>query len=217
MKLIAVKGSPLIGLYAKVSEDFAIVGVNDSKLYQSLVEELDVDVIVTTVSGSELVGALIAINSRGVVASNLIMRKELEKLEKHVEVMVIDTPMTCFGNNLCINDRGGIAHPEMDDSVIEQVANFLNVDIVRGTVGGIKTVGMAAVITNSGGLVNPGINEWEQRKIEKITGVEVMPGTVNFGNDMVGSSLLANSKGYVAGRDTTGFELGVIEEALFPE
>jgi translation initiation factor 6 len=217
MKLIAVKGSPLIGLYAKVSEDFAIVGVNDSKLYQSLVEELDVDVIVTTVSGSELVGALIAINSRGVVVSNLIMRKELEKLEKHVEVMVIDTPMTCFGNNLCINDRGGIAHPEMDDSVIEQVANFLNVDIVRGTVGGIKTVGMAAVITNSGGLVNPGINEWEQRKIEKITGVEVMPGTVNFGNDMVGSSLLANSKGYVAGRDTTGFELGVIEEALFPE
>ncbi len=216
MRLLAVRGSPLIGLYAKVCEEFAIVGLDEPGFVEAIKEELDVEVIKTTICGSELVGSLIAVNSTGAVVSKMIGSRELDVLGRYVEVKVLDTPMTCFGNNLCINDRGGIAHPEMEDEIVAKVSDFLNVEIVKGTVGGIKTVGMAAVITNVGGLVNPNINEWEKRRLEDVAGVEVLPGTVNFGNDMVGSSLVANSKGYVAGRDTTGFELGIIEEALFP-
>ena len=216
MKLLAVKGSPLIGLYVKVNEEYALVGVEDKKLIEALRSELDVKVIVTTIAGSELVGALVALNSRGVVVSSLATEKEIEKIRKHMDVKIIDTPMTCFGNNLCINDKGGIAHPEMNQEIIDEISDFLGINISRGTIGGIKTVGMAAVITNRGGLANPNINEWELKKVEEVMGVEVLTGTVNFGNDMVGSSLIANSKGYVVGRDTTGFELGVVEEALFP-
>jgi len=216
MKLLAVKGSPLIGLYVKVNEEYALVGVEDKKLIEALRSELDVKVIVTTIAGSELVGALVALNSRGVVVSSLATEKEIEKIRKHMDVKIINTPMTCFGNNLCINDKGGIAHPEMNQEIIDEISDFLGINISRGTIGGIKTVGMAAVITNRGGLANPNINEWELKKVEEVMGVEVLTGTVNFGNDMVGSSLIANSKGYVVGRDTTGFELGVVEEALFP-
>lgn len=213
---IAVNGNPLVGLYAKVSEDFAVVGVDDAKLIEALKERLDVDVIVTKIAGSELVGAMLALNSRGAVVSSYVLSHELRELEKRLDVKVVDTPMTCFGNNLCINDRGGIANPEMSDDIIDKISDFLEINLIRGTVGGIKTVGMAAVVTNKGGLVNPNINEWEIKKLEEVTGVEVLTGTVNFGTDMVGSSLLANSKGYVVGKDTTGFELGVVEEALFP-
>jgi len=39
-------------------------------------------------------------------------------------------------------------------------------------------------------------------------------GTVNFGSPLVGSGILANSRGYVAGDETTGPELGRIEDAL---
>lgn len=213
---IAVNGNPLVGLYAKVSEDFAVVGVNDSRLIDALKERLDVDVIVTKIAGSELVGAMLALNSRGAVVSNYVLSHELRELEKRLDVRVVDTPMTCFGNNLCINDKGGIVNPEMSGDIIEKISDFLEIKLIRGTIGGIKTVGMAAVVTNRGGLVNPNINEWEIKKLEEVTGVEVLTGTVNFGTDMVGSSLLANSKGYVVGKDTTGFELGVVEEALFP-
>ncbi len=214
MKL-AVNGNPLIGLYAKVSENFAIVGVRDSALMDALREKLDVDIVVTKISGSELVGAMVALNSSGAVVSNYILSDELRILKSKMDVLVVDTPMTCLGNNLCINDRGGVANPEMDAGMMEKIGEFLDINLVPGTVGGIKTVGMAAVVTNKGGLANPNINEWEMKKLEEVTGVEVLTGTVNFGNDMVGSSLLANSKGYVVGRDTTGFELGIIEEALF--
>ncbi len=214
MKL-AINGNPLIGLYAKVSENLAVVGVRDRGLIEALEQKLGVEVVVTKISGSELVGAMVAMNSNGAVVSNYILSEELKNLESKVDVLVVDTPMTCLGNNLCINDRGGIANPEMDAEMVGKIGDFLNIDLVPGTIGGIKTVGMAAVITNRGGLVNPNISEWEMRKLEDVAGVEVLTGTVNFGNDMVGSSLLANSKGYVVGRDTTGFELGIIEEALF--
>ncbi len=213
---IAVNGNPLVGLYAKVSEEFAVVGVNDSKFISALEERLDVDVVVTKIAGSELVGAMIALNSKGAVVSSYTPSHELDELKRKLDVRVIDTPMTCFGNNLCINERGGIANPEMSDEMIEEISEFLDINLVRGTVGGIKTVGMAAVVTTRGGLANPNINEWELKRLEEVTGVEVLTGTVNFGTDMVGSSLLANSKGYVVGRDTTGFELGIVEEALFP-
>ena len=39
-------------------------------------------------------------------------------------------------------------------------------------------------------------------------------GTVNLGSPLVGSGLLANSYGYLAGDETTGPELGRIEDAL---
>ncbi|RLI79572.1 translation initiation factor IF-6 [Archaeoglobales archaeon] len=215
MKLLAIRGNPLIGLYVKATEHTAIVGLNEQNMIDAVKEELEVDVVVTTVAGSELVGALIAANSNGAVVSNLATTKEIEKLSKHFDVRVIDTQMTCLGNNLCINDKGGIAHPELDDETLEKIKDALDIEIVKGTIGGIKTVGMAAVVTNRGGLLNPNVSEWEVKRINKIMGVEAMTGTVNFGNDMVASSLVANTKGYVVGRDTTGFELGIIEEALF--
>ncbi len=216
MRLAAVAGNPLVGMYAKVSEEFAVVGVRDDSFAEAIREELGVEVIKTTVAGSELVGALLTLNSNGAVVSSSITSKELEALRRKLEVKVGDTPMTCFGNNFCVNDRGGIANPEVDGKVISEASEFLGIEIVKGTIGGIKTVGMAAVITNRGGLVNPNITEWEQKKIESVMGVDVLAGTVNFGNDMVGSSVLANSKGCIVGRDTTGYELGIVEEALFP-
>jgi len=202
-------------LYIRATEHAAIIGLNEQNAIDAVREELEVDVVITTVAGSELVGALIAANSNGAVVSSLATTKEIERISKHFDVKVINTQMTCLGNNLCINDKGGIAHPELDDETLDKIRDALDIEIVKGTIGGIKTVGMAAVITNKGGLLNPNTSEWELKRINEVMGVEAMTGTVNFGNDMVASSLVANTKGYVAGRDTTGFELGIIEEALF--
>ena len=41
-----------------------------------------------------------------------------------------------------------------------------------------------------------------------------MIGTVNHGSPVIGSGLIANSKGAIIGNQTTGIEMGRIEEAL---
>ncbi|MBE8538628.1 translation initiation factor IF-6 [Geoglobus acetivorans] len=213
-ELTAVHGNPLIGLYARVSDDFAVVGIRDGKFESLIREELDVDVVRTTVCGSELAGAMVALNSKGIVVCGHVMKKELEMLEKSFEVLVLETEITCMGNVIAINDHGALVHPDLGDDVISKISEFFDLDVHRATIGGIKTVGMSAVVTNKGALVNPNTSEWELKKVEEVLGVEPVRGTVNFGSEMVGTGVVANSKGYIAGRDTTGFELGVIEEAL---
>ncbi|RLI82610.1 translation initiation factor IF-6 [Archaeoglobales archaeon] len=213
-KLLSINGIPLIGLYIRSTENAAVLGLRDRKIENILKEELDVEVVQTTIAGSELVGAMAAANSNGILVSQYVRKKEIEKLSRVFEVEIVETKMTCLGNNICLNDYGAIVHPEIEKKVIERVSEFLNVKVSTGTIGGIKTVGMSAVVTNKGGLINPNSKEWEIKKINEVLRVDTITGTVNFGSDMVGTGLVANTKGYIAGRDTTGFELGVIEEAL---
>jgi translation initiation factor 6 len=73
---------------------------------------------------------------------------------------------------------------------------------------------MTSVVTNRGVLTHPRLAETELAELEDLFGLPVDVGTVNFGSPLVGSGILANSQGYVAGDDTTGPELGRIEDAL---
>jgi translation initiation factor 6 len=73
---------------------------------------------------------------------------------------------------------------------------------------------MTSVATNRGILVHPRVSEAELAEVEDLFRLPVDVGTVNFGSPLVGSGILANSRGYAAGDETTGPELGRIEDAL---
>jgi len=75
-------------------------------------------------------------------------------------------------------------------------------------------VGMAAVVTNKGCLCHPKVTDDEKAVLQDVFDVEVMIGTVNHGFPMIGSGLVANTKGAIIGDQTTGIEMGRIEEAL---
>lgn len=212
--LLRIDGIPLIGLYIRATEDVSILGINHKRAKELLSEKLDTEVVVTTVAGSSLVGILLAANSNGAVVSHRVLNREKKKLKKFFDLTVVETNMTCFGNILCVNDNGGIIHPDVDQDLISKVEKALDINVKPGVIGSTKTVGMAACITQKGGLINPNSTEREIKKIEEILQVEVERGSVNYGGDMVGTGLVANSKDYIAGEDTTGFELGVVEDAL---
>ena len=78
----------------------------------------------------------------------------------------------------------------------------------------MDTLGMIGCITNKGGLYHPDISSPEKEKMEEVFQTELMEGTVNFGLPLVGAGIVANSNGAVCGRQSTGVELGRMEEAL---
>jgi len=94
------------------------------------------------------------------------------------------------------------------------IAKTLGVKVYKGTIGGLKTVGMAAVATNKGILAHKNATQEELEFLEHIFELPVEIGSVNFGVPLIGAALLANTKGYAAGYETTGAELGRIEDAL---
>ena len=172
-----------------------------------------VRVIEALVNGSVVVGALSRGNSNGFLFSHGTDAREMEE-QTGVHVEILPDRMNAVGNVVLANDSAAIVHPELSDKAIETIARTLKVEVYRGTIAGIKNVGMAGVVTNKGLLVHPKVTSSEREMLEKIFELPVSIGTTNFGTQMLGSGLLANSKNYLAGSDTTGPELGRIEEAL---
>jgi translation initiation factor 6 len=214
IRTVDIYDTPIIGVFATCTEDVVLIPPNTKPETCALLENsLNVRVVETIVNGSVVVGALSRGNSNGFLVSYGTDTDELQKLTG-VQVKILPDKLNAVGNIVLANDFAALVHPELSDKSIEAIADTLKVEVYRGTIAGMKNVGMAGVITNQGLLVHPKVTLLERENLESIFKLPVNIGTTNFGTQMLGSGVLANSKGYLAGAETTGPELGRIEEAL---
>jgi translation initiation factor 6 len=214
IRTVDIYDTPMIGVFATCTEDVVLIPPLTKPETCAIIKgSLDVKVVETLINGSVVVGALSRGNSNGFLVSYGTDTSELQKLTG-VKVEVLPDKMNAVGNIVLANDSAALVHPEISDKALETIAGTLEVEVYRGTIAGIKNVGMAGVVTNKGLLVHPKVTPSEREILEKIFELPVNIGTTNFGTQMLGSGLLANSKSYLAGSETTGPELGRIEEAL---
>lgn len=218
VKRISIDGSAVLGVFAACTEDFLLTAPAPSKDEQlNFLQELDVTPVPLLVGSSTVVGSLVVGNSNGFVISNNALRHEMAQLKANcggLTVRKLPGRINAAGNVILANDTAALIHPNLIARADRVISEALGVDVQRGTVAGLKTVGMAACATNKGVLAHPKATEGELSKLDDTFGVPVNIGTVNYGSPLVGSSLLANTKGYVVGLETTGIELGRIEESL---
>ncbi len=214
-KRLKIVGSSLVGVFARCTEKVVLVpNETEPGAIASLEEGLKVASVRLLAAGSSVVGSLIAGNSNGFVVTHHAGDEELRLLRAHGKAARLPARINAAGNVILANDQAALVHPGLSARACETVAETLGVTVVKGTIGGLKTVGMAAVATNIGLLVHPRVSEAEIAVLEDLFELPVDVGTVNFGSPLVGSGLLANSRGYFAGDETTGPELGRIEDAL---
>lgn len=208
-------GYPYVGIYATNTEDFVILPPDlPEGLVSEVTEVLGVEPITTLINDSTLIGSMCTGNSNGFIVSDLALDREIQAIEKHVPAVRLKGKMTATGNIILVNDTAALVHPGLTDKNIEVIRNTLKVDVKRGTIGGLKTVGMAGCVTNKGLLVHPRATEEELSVLEDLFNLPVDIGTVSFGSPLIGSAVLANSKGLITGTKTSGPELGRIEDAL---
>jgi translation initiation factor 6 len=184
---------------------------------------LQVNVLRTLIAETSVVGCLAAGNSKGFVFSPYTLDSELQRLEEltraeglslNLSRLPRSEPMSAAGNIMLTNDTVALVHPQLSEMAKEVVKETLGVEIHEGTIGSLKTVGMAAVATNRGVLAHKNATYEELEFLEEIFDLPVAIGSVNFGVPVIGAAVLANTKGYAAGYETTGAELGRIEDAL---
>ncbi len=214
-KRLRIAGSSLVGVFARCTENVAIVPLEAGpEMVHRLEEGLEVISIRTAISGSSVVGSLVCGNSNGFILNNQASEKAIEMLSAHGKTAKLPGKISAAGNVILANDSAALVHPGLTKKARETISEALGVDVYKGTIGGLKTVGMAAVATNKGILVHPKVSDEELAALDDHFGVPVDVGTVNFGSPLIGSGILANSKGYFAGEETSGPELGRIEDAL---
>ncbi|RQG94536.1 translation initiation factor IF-6 [Natrarchaeobius chitinivorans] len=217
MQRLAFAGSAYVGVFARATDSCVLVRQDvDDDVVTALSEELEVPALPTTVGGSSTVGALATGNENGLLVSSRALEYERERLTEELDVPVAELPgnINAAGNVVLANDYGAYVHPDLPRNAIQIVKDTLEVPVERGDLAGVRTVGTAAVATNSGVLCHPKATDEELDFLEEALDVRADVGTVNYGAPLVGSGLVANESGYVVGEDTTGPELGRIEDAL---
>jgi translation initiation factor 6 len=214
-RTITFAGDPNIGVFARVLGDIAIVPPESTEEFKTAIRDaLGVNLVETTIQGSAIIGSLVAGNSRGVVVSGLATEEEIDLLAEHREVLLLSESMNAAGNVIMANDTFAAVHQDMPADLSKAIGEFLGVEVIHLTLGGVKTVGMAGVATNKGVIVHPRATERQIAILGEVAKVPVGTGSVNMGGALVGTGLLANEKGYLAGNATSGFELGRIEDVF---
>ena len=217
LSLFDVFGNASIGVYSLVNDRIAIFPPQVPENKRKKVEEwLKVKVVATTVGKSLVTGALACSNSNGVILPPFATDEEVKSIKSaaDINVTVMDTKKTAYGNMVLANDKGAVVDSRLKKGAVNKIADTLGVEVVSGEIAGLPYVGSLATATNKGVLAHPMLKEGERKVLEDVLKVPVDVGTVNCGIPYVATGLLGNSYGAVAGFLTTGPETFIIGQAL---
>jgi len=216
LRLLDFNENPNLGVFCRANDDVIFLRKGLSKkVKNNIIEALDAKIVELTIADASIIGSLLVFNSKGAVVTDFVDKETIKIIEKQgFDACVIDDKLNAVGNDILVSDKGALVHPEMKDESIRNMEKVFDVPVYRGTIGSLKTVGMAAVVTNKGLLCHPKVTDEEKINLEKVFDVNVMIGTVNHGTPLIGSGLVANTKGAIIGNLTTGIEMGRIEESL---
>ena len=211
--LYDVYRTPNIGIFMKSSENFLLVpmGYSPSKS-QKMAECLGLKPINTSMSGTRLLGPLIAMNSNGILVSGLADEIELELLRKATGLAVerFSSPFTATGNLFLVNDRGALASSMLGEKEINQAKRVFGVRVIRGNIAGYHQVGSVGYATNRGVLIHPNASKSDIETVASALESDVEVGSVNGGVPFVSSGIIGKVGNVIVGRGTMGPELFII-------
>ncbi len=212
-------GTPSIGVFALATDEYVILPEDVPSKFISLIKEVlrPKVVIQCNIHGARIVGVLAAGNSKGLLLSPTItsdeLRRIMEELGGIVNIEVLPSKFTAVGNLILTNDRAALVYSKFDRRVLRVIEDVLDVEVMRGSIAGIDVVGSAAAVTNKGLMLHPEASAEEIRELSKFFKVDTADvGTVNRGKPFIRAGLIVNSKGALAGSETTGPELVHIEQ-----
>lgn len=208
-------GDPNLGLHAEATDQFCIMDPGlSAKCYQKMEDVLEVDVVKTPMAGSSMPGIFCAANSRGVALPRNTEEREKKRLDQAgLKYKVVETKQTALGNLILVNDSACVISQRLEDAK-DELEDLFGVPVSVGKIAGKDLVGSSSVVTNKGLLSHRDTTEDEMKLLEEKFGLECGRGTVNFGVPFVGACIVANSNGVLVSEDTTGPEIGRVEQAL---
>ncbi|MDD5340126.1 MAG: translation initiation factor IF-6 [Candidatus ainarchaeum sp.] len=216
MERCAYFGNPWIGMFIKTNDSVTMLPIDSMKKLEEAAEaSLKTKILKVSAGGSNLIGVYVALNSNGAILPNIMNEAEVAEIKKAgLNVHVSAERNNAHGNNLAVNDKGGIINPYVDRAEARKMEDVLGVELVPMGIGGYTTVGSACIATNTGFLAHYKASEDDIARLKGALKVDGSRGTVNTGTGFVAYGIVVNRNGYIAGDGTTAFELGRLEEAL---
>ncbi|MBU0591243.1 translation initiation factor IF-6 [Candidatus Micrarchaeota archaeon] len=216
MKKITYFGNSWLGMFIKTNDSITLLPIDSmAKLEVPAVEILKTTILKTTVGDTNLLGMYTAMNNNGLVLPNIVEEREVSAIKKSgINVYISKEKNNAHGNNVTVNDKGGIINPHVSRTETNAMGDVLGVELVPMKIAEYSTVGSSCIATNGGFLAHYKSTADELKAIEDALKVKGSKGTINTGAGFVAYGIVVNKNGYLAGEQTTAFELGRVEEAL---
>jgi translation initiation factor 6 len=208
-------GENYLGLFGFATDDYCLVSNRlSSEKLRKIEDILGTATIPTSVYNFALAGIMSAGNKNGVLLPYLVEDSEVKTIGEHVETTIVPDKFTALGNLVAANDHGGVISDVFSIEAKEIIDELLGFETFQGRIASSSEAGVLCIATNRGFVVTPDASDEEMKKLEKIFGVPGGRASANMGSKMVGACIIANSKGFITGTETTPIELEYINEAL---
>lgn len=213
---LSIFGSPYVGVYIISNDKMTIVPRGtDQRIIKKIKATLKVNTVFETIlAGSPLLGSLAVMNNKGAVITDFALEDDVNFLFDKLNVLFIVDKINAVGNDILANDHAALVHEDFEKGTIKIIEDALDVEVVKGRIGGIKTVGSAAIVTNKGMLVHPKTTNEEMEFLKDLFKVPVYMTTANYGSIYLGASMVANIHGAIVGEKTSTVEIDRIENGL---
>ena len=110
-----------VGVFARLTNSYAIVAVGASENFYSVFESELQDVIPichATIAGTRIVGRLTVGNKNGLLVPTTTTDQELQHLRNTlpdaVKIQRIEERLSALGNVICCNDHVALVHPDLE-------------------------------------------------------------------------------------------------------
>ena len=150
--VVNFNSNPNVGLYGYATDKYCLIGTEvPDNLIDDISEVLDVPVIKMNIAGTSLIGVFLSGNKNCLLVPKIAFENELAILDKHkIKYRLLDTKLTCLGNNMICNDKGCLVSSEYGEKEIKIIRDALKVDVVKTQIAELNTLGSLAVHTKKG-------------------------------------------------------------------
>jgi translation initiation factor 6 len=209
-------GNSWISMFLATNDNITIAPLDAmDKVIQCAAEHLKTDIHQISIGESNLVGIYLAMNKNGIILPNITTESEVKKFKKlGINVYHSKCKANAHGNNIAVNDKGGLINPLIPASERGRMEDALGVELVPMRLARYSTVGSSALAGNKGFLVHYAAEDDELKAVEDVLKVKGERGTVNMGVGFVSLGVLSNKHGYIVGEATSAHEMGRVESAL---
>lgn len=201
-------GSPHIGVFCLANDDIALVPYSISKKLEHLfITNLGVDIVRMNLAGTPLLGIFACLSNSKIIIPDVIEKEEIKTLKDHVpEVIVLDEKYTALGNLISMNDHAAVCS--------RYIKNIEEIMGKRARVAGSDLIGSVVYANNCGFLAHRDTSQKEIEELQNTLKVKGDVGTLNFGDPFVKSGIIANKRGVLVGKFSSGPEMQRVDEVF---
>ena len=192
-----------IGLFIVTNDTHTYVPLIFPEKSEWIKEVLGTELVRTEVNGSDLLGVYVAMNNNNAIFP--------EGFETSIKGTPFKSKLNAFGNNIAVNDKIALVNPDYSKKEQKEIGDVLGVEVIPIEIAGYKAIGSVLKMNNKGFVVHYKAEDMLDQ-LKDILGIPGEAGTINKGVGFIKLGLVLNNNGYIVGMQTTGFEMGVVEQ-----